>query len=173
MTDNARKISRAFFCLIFASISQAAFAAQPQCYRDIPTYMVANFGPAYEEDENILIKEQQYGTQTFTMVADMTPGTNIIRTLFRQTDKDGFCVVLKTLPAAQLKVVKTDKAGVPLDFITADQAPGTEAGNEIIYSLGKSKTYLPTSCKKVTFKGKKVTKKSVPCPAVPNCGHAG
>lgn len=173
MTDNARKIARALSCLMFAFVSQVAPAAQPQCFPDIPTYMVATFGPAYEEDDNLLVKEQQYGSQTFTMVADMTPGTNIVRTLFRQTEKDGFCVVLTTLPAAQLKVVKNDKAGVPLAFITADQAPGTEPGNEIIYSLGKSKTYIPTSCKKVTYKGTKAVKKSVACPVMPDCNRAG
>lgn len=173
MTDNALKLARAFSCLIFVSVSQLALAAHPKCFPDIPSYMVATFGPAYQEDENLLIKERQYGTQTFTMVADMTSGTNVVRTLFRQTEKDGFCIVLTTLPSVQLKVVKTDKAGVPLAFLAVDQAPGTEPGNEITYSLGKSKTYVPTSCKKVTYKGTKAIKKSVACPVMPDCDTAG
>jgi hypothetical protein len=169
MIANNRKIAFALTWAVAVLAHGKALASQPPCYPDIPSYMAATFGPAYQEDENLIIKERQYGKQTFTMVADMTPGTNIVRTLFRHNDKDGYCMVLKTLPMAQLKVTKTDKAGVPLEFLTSDQAPGTEPGNEIIYTLAKSKVYTPTSCKKVSYKGAKPVKKDVPCSAIPDC----
>lgn len=164
MFSRSRSVANALLAILFAFTFDHARAAQLACYPNIPSYMLATYGPSYEADENLLVKQKRHGSVTFTMVADMTSGTNIVRTLFRKTDRGEYCIVLKTPPAAELKVATLDKAGVPLTFLTTDQAPGTQAANEIVYSLGKANTYTPTLCKSVIFKRSKIIKIRVPCP---------
>jgi hypothetical protein len=163
----ASNLYRTACALLAASFAPWANAAQPVCYPDIPSYMLAVYGPSFKDDDNLLVKEKRYGSVTFTMATDRTTGTNIVRTLLRQSDRDGHCIVLTTIPAIELKVARTDKTGVPLAFLTSDQAPGAQPGNEITYTLGKGNIYTPTSCKQVMYKGAKIIKRRVPCPPGP------
>lgn len=153
--------------LLAASFAPGANAAQPACYPDIASYMLSVYGPSFKDDENLLVKQQRYGSVNFTLAADRTPGTNIVRTLLRKSHKDGYCIVLTTQPAADLKVARTDKAGIPLVFLTSDQAPGTQPGNEITYTLGKGNIYKQTSCRQVIYKGAKIIRRRIPCPPSP------
>jgi hypothetical protein len=141
----------------------SAMAARPACYANMAAFMSSNFGATYREDDNLVVEEKQYGGQRFAVVADKTSGTNYSRVLLRNDRKDHVCVVLKTPAVAQLNVTKSDRNGVPLEFVAADQAPPGVPGIEITYSLNASNLYAPSSCKQVAYKGKKGLKKAVPC----------
>jgi len=125
--------------------------------------MVATYGPAFRDDENLLAQQKIFGKITFTLVLDLTSGTNVSQALFRANARKEMCLVLTTPPAVQLELVKVNAAGVPEEFKSVDQAPPGMPQNEIIYRRSGNMRYTAAVCHHLNWKGERVTRKRVAC----------
>ncbi len=85
------------------------------------SYMVAKYGSAYRDDENLVIKEERYGKQVYYAASDTTSETNSPVTLLMRKHGKGLCEVLATPPIANLKALGYDKQGRPVAFLAKDQ----------------------------------------------------
>jgi len=148
-------------CLV-AAVPCQANALEPACYPDSNAYMVATYGTEFHEDENLRVSKKTYGKTKFSLVEDLTPGTNHSRILLRSAGDKKVCVVLATPPVAQLEVVRVNSVGVPEEFKAADQAPPGMVGTEIKYRLADDMTYRAT-CSSVKWQGKNAIRKPVAC----------
>jgi len=128
--------------------------------------MIATYGPAFHDDENLVTQEQIFGKIKFTLVLDLTSGTNVSHTLLRANARKELCVVLTTPPAAQLELVKVNAAGVPEEFKSVDQAPPGMPVNEIFYRLAGNMRYTTAMCSHLTWNGRKFVRKRVACDAM-------
>lgn len=133
-------------------LSALATAGQPAptsaCFADATAYMMASFGAAYRDDENLRVSEKVFGKTSFTLVEDMSSGTNHARVLLRPDAARRLCVVLATPPVAQLDAVKVDAAGVPLEFRAVEQAPPGSKGRVIVYRLTGAMGYVISNAAK-------------------------
>jgi len=150
-------------CLV-AAVPYQAHATEPACYPDSDAYMVATYGKEFLDDENLRVSKTTFGKVKFSLVEDLTSGTNYSRVLLRAIGEKKVCVVLATPPVAQLEVIKVNSTGVPEEFRAADQAPPGMASTEIKYRLAADMTYRAT-CTSVKWRGKTAIRKPVACVA--------
>jgi len=128
--------------------------------------MVATYGPAFHDDENLVVQEKMFGKIRFTLVRDLTSGTNVSHNLLRADARNDMCVVLTTPPAVQLELVKVDAAGVPEEFRSVDQgAPGMPV-NEIFYRLAGTMHYATAVCNHLTWNGRRFARRRTACGAM-------
>jgi hypothetical protein len=149
---------------LVSAVPCQANGTEPACYPDSNAYMVATYGTEFHEDENLRVSKKTFGKTRFSLVEDLTSGTNHSRVLLRSTGEKKVCVVLATPPVAQLEVVKVDSGGVPQEFKAVDQAPPGMAGTEIRYRLAGDMTYQAT-CTSVIWRGNKAIRKPIACVA--------
>lgn len=149
--------------LLLAAAPGAARGAAPPCYADVDAYMVATYGEPFHADDNLHVSGKTYGKTRFSLVEDVTSGSNHARVLLRARGNKEVCVVLATPPVVQLDVVKLDAAGIPVEFRAANQAPPGSAGTEISYRLAGDMFYVAAACTSVTWQGRRATRKAVAC----------
>lgn len=140
-----------------------AFAQAPPCFASVSDFMTAEYGGQFRDDENLRIKETVFGKTSFTIVQDLTSGTNHSRVLLRTNAGSKICVVLRTPPVAQFEMVKADDDGVPQEFRTTDQAPPGMASMEILYRRINATDYAPAVCSSVMWRGKRSVKTQTKC----------
>jgi len=154
-------------CLTLISallLSGTAYASDSGCFASGEAYMVAKFGSAYRDDENLKMRKQRYGKQDYLLASDTTSGTNSPITLLLQQPGKGLCEVLTTPPVATLKATKYDKHGRPIAFFAKDQ--GTTS-REITYKWDSSSNqFRADGCKEVTWTKSKSATKVVACDSV-------
>lgn len=142
-------------------LSGGAMAAETGCFANGEAYMVAKYGDAYRDDENLLIKKERYGKQVYYAARDVTSGTNHPITLLMQKPGQGWCEVLTTPPIASIRASKLDKNGRPLAFFAKDQ--GTTS-REITYVWEQqSAKFKPAECAEVSWVGKRSASKKIAC----------
>lgn len=152
----------ALFCAVIAPANAAA--PQPSCFANVEAYMVATYGAAFRDDDQLVVSEKIYGKTRFTLVRDLTSGTNVAHVLLRPAPNRQVCVVLRTPPVAQLDVIAVDAAGVPEAFRTSEQASGENATTEIIFRRTQKNDYAPAVCNNVTWRNNRWAKKPIACP---------
>jgi len=142
-----------------------ASADAPACFPNVEAYMVARFGPAYRDDENLVVQDKVFGKTRFSLVMDVTSGTNASHTLLRANTQKEMCVVLMTPPTVELQLVSVDAAGVPMEFKSVDQAPPGMPANDILYRRTDAMQYAMAVCHHLTWKGQRQSRKRVACSA--------
>lgn len=126
-----------------------------KCYRTLNDYLEATFGSSYKEDDNVKIMEAAGYSPQYKWVIDLTPGTNVTRTLISLRENNSACVVLVAPFASSIRV-EPSKTGMPIKITTTDTpAPGYPT-TEIQYSLTDSGVYEPTKCSEIRKRRKKL-----------------
>jgi hypothetical protein len=135
------------------------------CFPDVEAYMVAQFGPAFRDDENLVVQDKVFGKTRFSLVMDRTSGTNVSHALLRANARKEMCVVLTTPPTVELTLVSVDAAGVPVEFKSVDQAPPGMPANEIFYRRTRGTQYAIVLCNHLTWNGQRQNRKRAACGA--------
>lgn len=134
------------------------------CHASGEAFMVAKFGDAYRDDENLVLKKERYGKQVYYAARDLTSGTNHPVTLLMHRPGQGWCEVLATPPVATLRASKLDRKGRPLAFFAKDQ--GTSS-REITYAWDTdSASFKPQRCAEVSWVDKRAIRKSIACESI-------
>lgn len=138
-----------------------AAASEPACFSDSDSYMVATYGVAFHDDDNLVIAAERYGQQVYYVARDRTSGTNHPLTLLMPTAGKGLCKVLTTYPVAAITPITYDEKGRPTAFSARDQ--GTVV-HEIIYIWHRpAGEFKPAKCRKTAGVGNDIQSKSISC----------
>jgi hypothetical protein len=142
-------------------MSKNAFANEARCFKTSELFMIPNYGKAYREDDNLVIRKERYGNEVYYVARDMTSGTNQQITLLAQQPGKGLCKVLTTYPVSSITAIQFDKDGRPLVFRARDQ--GTTF-HEIIYTWNTTNAaFKATACKELHWVGRHLQTKNVAC----------
>lgn len=154
---------RLLFCLALLTIQSVAYAAAADCFPSVEAYASKRYRAEFRNDENIVLSKKKFGKAIFDIVEDKTSGTNHPRSLLSKR-AGGYCVVLTTPAVSQLAMIATDDSGVPLRFMSMDQAPPGLPQHEITYTLNPaSSVYEPGDCRGISYVGNKKNVKPVQC----------
>lgn len=131
------------------------------CYVNAEAFMVATYGSAYRDDDNLVIRIERHGRQDYYVASDGTSGTNAPLMLLMPTPGKGLCAVLSTPPVASLKARKLDGRGRPTVFLAKEQGA---TAHDITYVWdGVSGTFKPRHCKRITWTGNRAVATVVHC----------
>jgi hypothetical protein len=148
--------------LIFTlALSVNALAGEPVCFANGEAYMVATYGRDYRDDQNLTIRQERYGKESYYVARDMTSGTNHQITLLMKNQKKGLCKVLTTYPVAALVPITSDKNGRPISFVAKDQ--GT-ISHEILYTWREgTEEFRALRCTESHWIGKRLQSEKISC----------
>jgi hypothetical protein len=108
------------------------------------------------------------GDQIFTVVEDITSGTNHSFTLIKQFFQKS-CVVLVTTPTVSLEAQSYDKSGFLIELLSVDQAVPGSATHEISYIFNsQQKIYTAASCRELRYQGAQLYVRPVDCKKILN-----
>lgn len=125
-----------------------------RCFESVESYLKANFGKDYANDENIKgIPFNAPKGQSLHWVIDSTPGVNPSRTLLSQ--KDGrVCAILFVPLSSSVTFDISTQGNFPDTATSLDTPPPGFDSNKIIYKLDeRTGNYLPKTCLRVSAAG--------------------
>lgn len=142
------KITAALLTLLLATTSLAGpwdGAPTGKCYKTLNDFLATSFGNEYTDDENIKVVEAKDLSTEYRWVLDLTPGTNITRTLIFLNGGSAACVVLVAPFSSSIKVTAST-SGIPTSITTTDTPAPGHPTTEVEYLPNKSGFYEAKSC---------------------------
>jgi hypothetical protein len=130
-----------------------------KCFASVQDFMVQRYGADYASDENIKTTPMSHAgsnlmgripVAAFVWVMDITPGTNITRTLLMGKRSRQTCAILYAPLSSDVSLKRLTDGGLPDVVVTNDTPPPGLNGNRIVYRLDrKSNTYSPQKCYRI------------------------
>jgi hypothetical protein len=154
MIDKFHTSKRTHFliALLLLLFSQAQ-ASEKTCFSSVQGYLLSVYGDGYSNDENLTTSKKNFGNQVFSVVEDLTSGTNHSFALIKEYPKQ-VCVLLVTGPVVSLVASSYDKSGFPVSLTSVDQASPGEPSHEISYAFDpRQQKYIVSTCREIRYHG--------------------
>ncbi|MCY1531249.1 hypothetical protein D9M68_664690 [compost metagenome] len=153
----AKFLSRGFVATLFFANFQGIAASQTdiwsasnlgKCFPSTNALLTHEFGLSYQDDENIVHRQDERFTGTYYWAYDNTPSRNVTRLLVRKEESGRACVVLYAPFADSLSVTVGRQGALPRSIVTEDApAPGF-VQTSVTYQLeDKTAIYRPVQCR--------------------------